>query len=77
MYCCVNDEQWDHHFEKDNYTPVKELGDADLRKTIAEKKFIKLAKKISLGEWDNASHKLLNDFRMFIEILRMDQLPNR
>src|SRR5687767_5183387 len=77
VYCCVNDEQWEHHFEKDNYTAVNELSDADLRKIIAEKKFIKLAKKISLPDRDNASHKRLNDFRLFIEMLQAHQLHKR
>ena len=74
IYCCVNDEQWDHHFEKDNYTAVKELSDADLGKIIAEKKFIKLAKKHSLAEWDNASELLSGDFRLFVRLLAAGEL---
>jgi hypothetical protein len=68
IYCCVNDDPWEHHFEKENYILVNELQEAEFRKIIPERSFIKLAKRISLEEWDNASQKLLTDFRLFIKL---------
>ncbi len=72
IYCCSNEEQWEHHFEKTNYVPVEDCSQENFRKIISGNSFIKLAKKIPLHEWDDASNKLLNDFRMFIEMLEMD-----
>ncbi len=69
IHCCVHDEQWEHHFDTTNYLPVKEMSKAGLTKTIAERSFIKLAKRISLEEWEQAPAKLLNDFRLLIKLL--------
>ena len=68
VYCCVNDDQWEHHFAKENYSIINELQDTEFRKIISERSFIKLAKRISLEEWDNASQKLLSDFGLFIKL---------
>lgn len=68
IYCCVNDDQWEHHFEKENYIIVNELPDTAFRKIISESSFIKLAKRISLQEWDKAPQKLLSDFGLFIKL---------
>ncbi|NOT49659.1 MAG: hypothetical protein HOP10_00105 [Chitinophagaceae bacterium] len=68
IYCCVNNEQWEHHFEKGNYRLIEEMTTADIKKIFSEKPFIKLAKKISLEEWNNAPQKLLNDFGLFIKL---------
>jgi hypothetical protein len=68
IYCCVNDEQWEHHFEKENYILMNDLQDAEFRKILSARSFIKLSKRISLEEWENAPQKLLNDFRLFIEL---------
>ncbi len=49
----VNTDAWQHHFENDNYLPLKEAGDIILNNGF-DKGFIKLAKKIPLHQWDDA-----------------------
>jgi hypothetical protein len=67
--CCVNAEQWEHHFEKNNYLMLDELGKAGFEKEITGKNFLKLAKKIPLAEWDDAENILLTSFEQLITIL--------
>ncbi len=77
IYCCVNDDQWEHHFEEDNYVPVKSLPRDTFNAVIKESSFIKLAKRYPLHEWDQIIEQLGTDFRMLLTILEMDQLPRR
>ncbi len=63
-FVCVSEDPWQHHFRKDNYQAVAERGN----KPFASLPFIKLAKKISLQDWD----KLHNFFEEnYSEILKM------
>jgi hypothetical protein len=75
-YCYINEDQWEHHFEKDNYVPLQEMSTDDFEKSIREKPFIKLANKISLQQWDDALEILQGYFEEIIDILA-DQPPRR
>lgn len=75
-YCYINEDQWEHHFEGDNYVPLSELNKNDFEKWVREKPFIKLANKISLQDWDIAEEMLLGYFKEIIEMLA-DQPPRR
>ena len=63
----VNADQWEHHFESSNYLPLKEMNDAGFKKHVRDKEFIKLAKRFSLEEWDNAEDIL---FTCFCQLIR-------
>ena len=43
---CINNDPWEHHFEKTNYIPLEELRKPEFEKLMKEKSFIKLARKI-------------------------------
>ncbi len=75
-YCYNNEDQWEHHFENDNYVLVAELNKNDFEKSIREKSFVKLANKISLLEWDDAEKILIRFFNEILEML-VDQPPRR
>ena len=69
VYCCVHDEQWQHHFEKDNYSLISSIDEKAFQKIIAEKKFIKLATKIPLGDWDQIDQILIKNFQFFFQLV--------
>ena len=54
FYCCINSDEWEHHFEEDNYKMIHHFNEKEFQQIIIEKKFIKLSVKINLSEW----HKL-------------------
>ncbi|MEP6615983.1 MAG: hypothetical protein ABJA57_05360 [Ginsengibacter sp.] len=68
-YVCVNDSQWQHHFETSNYIAASDIT-ATLFQKISEKDFIKIAYKIPLTEWDNAEAFLLKSFRELMIFLK-------
>jgi hypothetical protein len=62
-YCCVNDNQWEHHFESSNYKPLTEISPTGFKESISNNHFIKLANKISLQSLENAEDILLSFFK--------------
>jgi hypothetical protein len=62
-YYCIHEDQWHHHFEKDNYVPAKQFSDAEFAEGISQNSFIKLSKQVSFNEWNNAADLLTENFR--------------
>jgi hypothetical protein len=62
FFIAINDDQWEHHFEPDNYLPLAEMGENDFKQYLSDKNFIKLAKKIPLEQWNEAEEILLASF---------------
>lgn len=69
FYRGVNTDQWEHHFEEDNYQPLTGLDETDLKKEIRSGSFIKLAKKIPLEKWDEAENMLFTCFRQLTGVV--------
>ncbi len=69
FYCCVNDDQWEHHFETNNYKPLSAIDFSDFKNLVRDKPFIKLANKIPLQQWDNAEESLFNFFKEITGLL--------
>jgi hypothetical protein len=69
FFYCINEKQWEHDFEEENYLPLTVTNKALAEKDIAEKSFIKLSIKIPLEQWDIAPELLFNHFREIIEML--------
>ena len=63
---CINEDQWEHHFEITNYLPLHSLTAYQFEEMINRKPFIKLSKKISLEQWNSAEKKLLEIFSHII-----------
>ena len=69
FYYCINDDEWEHHFETNNYLPLVELNNAGFENIVRQKSFIKLGNKIPLQHWDDAEEILLDYFKEIIELL--------
>lgn len=57
-YLCVNDTEWEHHFEPDNYRRIGMLHKEQVQHIATNSPFIKLAVPFSLQQW-NALPELL------------------
>lgn len=69
-YVCVNNDQWQHHFDIDNY----QLADKNLLKQIysglfIDEPFLKIAKKIPLQQWEHAHGFFTSAFNEIINLL--------
>ena len=68
LFVCIHENQWQHHFEADNYIQVNTLTQQDLQEIILKKDFVKLAVKFPLVPWV-ALPGLLD--RSFLEIIKL------
>jgi hypothetical protein len=65
-YICINEDQWQHHFDQDNYTmPNKES-----LMQLQNRKFQKIAKKIPLQQWEDAYEFFIHHYEELLELLR-------
>jgi len=71
FFICVNKNEWQHHFETDNYLPASAIDLIQFEK-INKNNFFKASKKIPLGEWENANEFLLNSFVEIIQLLQIN-----
>jgi hypothetical protein len=70
LFICINENQWQHHFEAGNYVDVKEMNPGSLRALVEKKQFIKLAIKFPLQPWDALPVLLENSFLEMIKLLK-------
>jgi hypothetical protein len=70
VFICINENQWQHHFEADNYIGIKNLQGDDFRKMIIERPFIKLAIQFPLQSWNDIPSLLENSFTEIIKMLK-------
>ncbi len=76
LFIGIKEDQWEHHFEKDNYIAAKNCRAKEWNDIVSQQKFVKLAKKIPLTQWDNAENILIAAYTQLVMLLG-DQLPSR
>ncbi len=62
FFTCIHDEQWHHHFEKENYLPVKNFTAGDFADHVGARSFIKLSCRLSFLKWNDAPKLLSESF---------------
>ena len=68
-HVCINKDAWQHHFEPDNYLPANDNALVlSNKKTIEEKSFFKIAKKIPLQQWDGAYDFFVSGYNEILEM---------
>lgn len=67
---CIHAQEWEHHFEKDNYSGLADMTQNEFQVILMNKPFVKLAKKIPLLEWDRIPRMLFADFKILTGILQ-------
>ncbi len=68
-YCCINIDEWEHHFEPSNYIPINTMNKSDFESVITKKSFCKLAYKMSIQELKKTERELINYYKKIIELL--------
>lgn len=70
LYICTGNDQWQHHFEKDNYSLLKEKSNDEVAAVLLQKDFIKLAAKFPLTQWNDVPLLLKGMFIKFAALLK-------
>jgi len=69
VFICINDDQWEHHFEADNFLPLSGMDKKQFAAIINDNSFIKLSKKFPLDQWNDAKDILKETFNKYLSIL--------
>jgi hypothetical protein len=69
-FICINNGQWEHHFESSNYIRVSEKTKAEIESIATQQHFIKIAAKFSLQQWNEMPLLLEEMFNTMIQLLR-------
>lgn len=69
FFICVNESEWKHDFHSSNFININELEKHQVE-NLVRKRFLKIAKKIELAQWESASHFLKQTFSEIIEFIK-------
>ena len=69
FFVSVGHEQWEHHFDEQNYLEIDNIPEQQFIEKIQSASFIKIANKISVEQWDNARQKLSGYFGIIVRML--------
>ena len=69
LYIGVNENQWQHHFEQDNFLPYTRFGKQQRIELFEKNNFIKLALKFELEHWNNMPDLFAEGYKSLAGIL--------
>jgi len=69
-WVCVSSDPWKHHFEEDNYVAIKNCTKEEFSYILNREPFIKIGKKISLTQWNEAAAFIERSFTEMISLLK-------
>jgi hypothetical protein len=69
-HICVNEEEWEHHFETDNYIAANTVTEEKLYALLSQQHFIKVAAKFELHQWNEIDALLEKSFSAMLQLLK-------
>ena len=70
FYVCVNEDEWQHHFDPSNYVAASNVSENTFEE-ILKLKFFKISKRIELNRWDEVQEFLRASFEEIIEFSKI------
>ena len=70
FYICVNEDEWQHHFDQENYLPAATLSAEEIKTILSSQHFIKVAAKFSLHQWNEMEGLLEKSFSDTLHLLQ-------
>jgi hypothetical protein len=69
LYICVNEDEWQHHFETSNYQPANTLTQQEIKNIAAQQHFIKVAAKFALHQWYDVPELIEKSFTDLLQLV--------
>ena len=69
-YLCINEDQWQHHFEEGNYVSVSCKTNDELLEIFQQQPFIKIARRFSLSQWNEMPVILERSFSEMVQLIK-------
>jgi len=70
-YYCISENQWQHHFETNNYIIFSPSFFEISKAAAVQKDFIKIARKIPLQQWDDVYDFYTGNFGAILEMIKL------
>ena len=70
FFVAIGKDQWQHHFEENNYLPALLISKEQLKENWNDSNFIKLALKFGLQNWNNTANPILEGYLKITSLLR-------
>jgi hypothetical protein len=67
---CISETPWQHHFEAENYLPIKQISANEFSDILNRKLFVKIGKEIPLAQWDAVPDFIEKSFLEMLEIIQ-------
>jgi len=69
-FICISENQWQHHFEEDNYIPGSSKTREELQDILRRQPFIKIARRFTLSQWNEMPAILERSFSEMIQLVK-------
>lgn len=69
FFVAIGKDQWQHHFEENNYLPARLYTKEQLKENWDENSFIKLALKFNLQNWNNTASSIQEGYLKIATLL--------
>lgn len=67
----IHKDPWNHHFESDNYKPIRNVNDNELKQLFENQKYIKIANKWPLADYTNINDLVFETWKYLLTISRL------
>lgn len=68
VYLCIQENEWQHHFQADNYMPLSGLGREQAVEMSSHKRFIKIAIKYDISRWQEIDSLLEAAYHNMLQV---------
>lgn len=65
VFLCVHPSPWHYHYQEDNYRPIEQFTDVNIRQRVETHLFLKLSRKISLADYSRLPLFCRESFLLF------------
>ena len=68
FFICINSNEWEHHFEPQNYRRINTITEKDVE-MISSMPFLKIASKIPISQFDVLEESLCKNYDSLLRLL--------
>jgi len=70
LYICRNESPWEYHFGKENYLPIQQKNEKQIKEILEKKEFLKISKKIALENWEQIPQITLKTYQFYLQLIK-------
>ena len=65
----ISEDEWAHQVNEDHYSPLSGMNKETIENIFSSRSFVKLVKKVSLDQWQNATNILWENFQILLKAM--------